>query len=644
MNCFLKNIFLNSVVIFAWTSGFSQSILPDNQSKFNDVNVGKTSFYRTSSGKPAFNYWQNQASYKIDAELFPETSIIKGKVTLKYTNNSPESLDYIWMYLEQNRYTKDSRGTLCSPKIDRYAGDVDGGFVITNLKAISGKSLSAKSLISDTRMQVFFSEPVAANGGQASVSMDFEFKIPKDGMDRMGKLPTGKGTVFSIAQWYPRVCVFDDVVGWNVEPYLGAGEFFCEYGDYEYDITAPYDQIIVGSGTLINPTEVLTTKQIARLKQAESSDKTVMIIDESEAGKSAVTRPKSSGKLTWKFKMTNTRDVAFASSTAFIWDAARINLPSKKAALAQSVYFDGVKGNSRWGRSTEFVKTSIEHYSNMWFEYPYPNAINVASNVGGMEYPGMSFCGSEDAGGSLWSVTDHEFGHNWFPMIVGSNERRYAWMDEGFNTFINHYSAKSFNNGEFKSYLNPDYLTSWMTMPERQSIATYPDMTRDSNLGFTAYFKPALGLVILREYVLGAERFDNAFKYYIKTWAYKHPQPNDFFNCMNNVAGENLNWFWNGWFYGNGNIDLAITDVAVKGNDYRITMENLGEIPMVVNYEITYAGGKKERKYLPVEVWEKQNTNTFTINSETKITNIVIDPDNILPDANKINNSWNNLN
>ena len=626
------------------SSGFSQAISPDNQSKFNDLNIQQNSIYRTSSGKPAHNYWQNQASYKIDAELFPETSILKGKVTLTYSNNSPENLDYIWLYLEQNRYTTDSRGTLSSPKDNRYAGDVDGGFKITNLKANVGKSVGNKSFISDTRMQVFLDEPLAANGGIATVSMDFEFKVPKDGMDRMGKLSTSKGTIFSIAQWYPRVCVYDDIVGWNIEPYLGAGEFFCEYGNYDYSITVPYDQIVVGSGALINASEVLTPTQIDRLKKAELSDKTVMIIDASEAGKTALTRPKSSGKLTWHFKMTNTRDVAFASSNAFIWDAARINLPSKKPSLAQSVYFDAVKDQGKWGRSTEYVKTSIEHYSKMWFEYPYPNAVNVASNVGGMEYPGLSFCGSGDAGESLWSVTDHEFGHNWFPMIVGSNERRYAWMDEGFNTFINHYSSKSFNNGEFKSYLNPDYLTAWMSMPERQSIATYPDVTKDANLGFTAYFKPALGLVMLREYVLGPERFDNAFKYYIKTWAYKHPQPRDFFNCINNVAGENLNWFWSGWFYGNGNIDLSLKNVSVSGNNYELTVENLGDIPMPVNYEITYAGGKTERKFLPVEVWQKQNSWKFIINSTSKITSIVIDPDGILPDQNKLNNSWHNLN
>ncbi len=630
------------VFILIISSAFAQEINTNNQSKFDDISNRSSTLYRTASGKPGPNYWQNVANYKIEAEIFPETSFLKGKIILNYTNNSPENLDYIWMYLDQNRFTSNSRGTLTSPKIDRYAGDTDGGFTISNLVASTEKNEMSKNIISDTRMQVFFKEPIKANGGYAKVSMDFEFKIPKSGMDRMGKLESNKGTIFSIAQWYPRVCVFDDVAGWNVEPYLGAGEFYCEYGNFEYSITVPFDQIVVGSGELLNPNEVLTATQIKRLEQAKISDKTIMIINDSEAGNSLLTRPNQSGKLTWKFKMDNSRDIAFAFSKAFIWDAAKINLPSKKTSLAHSVYFNEVKGNKKWGRSTEFTKTSIEHYSSMWYEYPYQNAVNVASNVGGMEYPGVSFCNSQDAESSLWSVTDHEFGHNWFPMIVGSNERRYAWMDEGFNTFINHYAAKAFNNGEFKSYLNSEYLNYWMSDANRESIATYPDVTRDSNLGFTAYFKPAFGLLMLREYVLGHERFDNAFRTYIKTWAFKHPQPNDFFNCMDNVAGENLNWFWKSWFYGTGSIDLSLKTVIEADNNYEITISNLGEVPMPVLYEIVYNDGKKERKTLPVEVWQKQNSWTFKIDNAAQIKTINIDPDNILPETNKLNNSWTN--
>jgi Peptidase family M1 domain len=642
MNNLCFKIWSKILIILIFSTSYSQEIIINNQSKFNDLENISNSIFRSASGKPSANYWQNAASYSINAELFPETSLLKGKIIINYTNNSPENLEFIWLYLDQNRYQKDSRGQLTSPSFDRFLGDTDGGFNISNLKAISGKTTSTKSLISDTRMQVFLNEPIKSNGGIATISMDFEFKIPKDGMDRMGKLNTAKGTVFSIAQWYPRVCVFDDITGWNVEPYLGAGEFYCEYGNFDYKITAPYDQIIVGSGELLNPTEVLTAEQIKRIELAKKSDNTVLIIKDIEAGNSLLTRPKQSGKLTWHFKMNNSRDVAFAASKSFIWDAAKINLTSQKPSLAQSVYFENVNGQNKWSRSTEYVKASIENYSKTWFEYPYPNAVNVASNVGGMEYPGLSFCGSDEINGGLWAVTDHEFGHNWFPMIVGTNERRYAWMDEGFNTFINHYSAKMFNNGEYKSYLNSELLIDYLISPNRESIDTYPDVVKSQNLGFTAYFKPATGLLILREYILGPEKFDFAFKSYIKNWAFKHPQPNDFFNCINNYVGENLNWFWKGWFFGNGNIDLSIKPVNKSNNKYEITFENLGQIPMPVIYEILYADGSKLRNSLPVEVWQKQNSWTFSIESESKIMSISIDPDKILPDINSLNNTWKN--
>lgn len=634
-----------SIVLFVVCvtfSSYSQAVKSNNQEKFNDFGTPSNTNFRSASGSQGPNYWQNKASYDIQAELFPNVAQLKGKMVLTYTNNSPEPLSYIWMYVEQNRFKPDSRGTLTSPLRDRFSGDVDGGITITNLNAKTGKSAgSARFIISDTRMQVFLNEPIQPNGGVATIAMDFEFKIPRKGMDRMGQLATSQGTVFSIAQWYPRVAVFDDVEGWNTEPYLGAGEFYLEYGTFDYKITVPYDQIVVGSGELVNPAEVLTPTQIQRLDAASKSDQTQFIITPEEVGKTAITRPVKTGKLTWHFKIANARDVAFAVSTAFIWDAARINVPSKKHTMAQSVYFDEAKGVTKWNRSTEFVKASIEHYSEKWYEYPYPVAVNVASNVGGMEYPGVSFCDYKEAKGGLWEVTDHEFGHNWFPMIVGSNERRYAWMDEGFNTFINHYSTKAFNKHEFKSYLEED-ITQWLTSPNRESIATYPDVIQDYNLGFAAYFKPAQGLVMLREYILGNERFDFAFKNYIKTWAFKHPQPKDFFNAMNNAAGDNLNWFWKSWFYGNGNIDLGIQSVVVSGNDYTVVFENKGEVPMPVVYELLFENGTKERRTLPVEVWYKQNEWKMELKQLPLLKAITIDPDRFLPDVNLQNNTWQN--
>jgi len=620
-----------------------ESTTKDNQTQFNDLMYRQGSAYRTADGKPGPNYWQNKADYKIKAELNEETHTLTGKLTLTYTNNSPEALDFIWLYLEQNRFTEDSRGTLTTPvQGNRYNGDIDGGYTINNLEAKVGRKTSDKHLISDTRMQVFFAEPLEADGDEAEITMDFEYKIPQEGMDRMGRLDVKDGTIYAMAQWYPRVAVFDDVVGWNTEPYLGAGEFYLEYGAFDYEITVPYDHIVVGSGVLQNSRDVLTSTQRDRMEKASKSDSTVMIIKADEVGTPA-SRPTSSGTLTWHFEMENTRDVAFATSKAFIWDAARMNLENGKKGMAQSAYPKESAGDEAWSRSTEYTKAAIEFYSENYYPYPYATAVNVAANVGGMEYPGVSFCSWKSEGERLWGVTDHEFGHNWFPMIVGSNERRYPWMDEGFNTFINHYSTLAFNNGEFGSTLNETRrINSYLTNPEREGINTYPDVVNTRNLGYTAYYKPATGLIMLRDYILGPERFSNAFKSYIKTWAFKHPQPSDFFNHMENVSGENLSWFWKGWFYGNGNIDIAVDDYRAVQGGYLITVSNKGDFPIPVKLQVTYTDESTEEVMLPVEIWERGDSWTYLLRTDKTIVKVEFDPKKQVTDVNSGNDVFPN--
>lgn len=645
----MKNIFkwaCSGFFLFQFMQLSAQDVTPNNQPEYDPIMYRQGSVYRSASGKPGPEYWQNEADYKIDAMLDDAKQTITGKVTITYHNNSPEALEYIWLYVEQNRFTETSRGTLTTPVMgNRYSGDTDGGYTVSSVQAKVGKrgKASNKYLIDDTRMQVYFNEPIPAEKGVATISMNFAFKIPEAGMDRMGRLETDNGIIYSIAQWYPRVAVFDDVKGWNTEPYLGAGEFYLEYGDFDYSVTVPYDHIVVGSGQLENPKEVLTKTEQERFEKAANSEETVYIITPDEVNNPSVTRPVSSGMVTWHFSMDNTRDVSFASSKAFVWDAAKINLPSGNACLAQSVYPKEVAGDNAWGRSTEYVKGSIENYSNQWFEYPYPNAINVASNVGGMEYPGIVFCGVNSTGAGLWGVTDHEFGHIWFPMIVGSNERLYPWMDEGFNTFINHYSTLAFNDGEYPSELTQARSNlGYYTKKNRESIATYPDVVSTSNLGYTAYFKPAMGMMMLREYILGHDRFDYAFKDYIKTWAYKHPQPSDFFNAMENAAGENLNWFWRGWFYGNGNVDIAINRVQPFRGAYVVMLDNRGDIPMPVKLKVTYTDGTEELKELPVEIWQRGDSWNYLLKTDKELESVEIDPDKLTPDINSSNDVWPN--
>ena len=600
--------------------------------------------YRSAGGQPGPKYWQNRADYKINCTLDPNQHKISGEVEITYTNNSPDALKFLWLQLDQNIYRENSRGTSTSTQSGgRYANEeFTKGYTINSVVAnVDGKKTDLKKIEADTRMQVWLPQALKTSD-KFSFTIAFDFVVPRYGTDRMGRLDTKNGWVYTVAQWFPRLCVYDDIQGWNTLPYIGAGEFYLEYGDIEYNITAPSSFIIVGSGEMLNEKEVMTAEQQKRLINARNSDKTVVLRSENEV-KDPSSRP-AAQNLTWKFKIANARDAAWGASKAFVWDAARINLPSGKKALAMSAYpVESIKKDG-WQRSTEMVKGSIEHYSKTWFEYPYPVATNVAGVVGGMEYPGIVFCGFRDSGESLWGVTDHEFGHTWFPMIVGTNERKYAWMDEGFNTFINGLSTKEFNKGEFAqfSYFPGDDAVS--AFPNGMDpLMTIPDVLQLHNIGVAEYDKPAIMLNALRDVVLGKERFDAAFREYIDRWAFKHPTPWDFFRTIENVSGEDLSWFWRAWVFNNWKLDqavVAVTTVDGKWEDGSfIRLENLGQMAMPVTVLIKETNGKEQRINLPVEVWQRGKEWTFKVNTTSKIADVILDPDKKLPDINRKNNT-----
>jgi hypothetical protein len=607
--------------------------------------------FRAASGEPGAKYWQNRADYQLAAKLNDQTNEITGSEVLTYTNNSPQTLGFVWMQLDQNLFKLDSRGTaIVPPSGSRNWGRgeaFDAGYKIKSVKVagLKGEYVDVKFLITDTRMQVFLPKEIASNGGQAKLKIEYSFVSPNYGSDRMGYLQTKNGKVYTIAQWYPRVCVYDDVMGWNTLPYSGPGEFYLEYGDFDLNITAPANHIVVASGELLNPQEVYTPEQLKRWAAAEKSESTVIIRSASEVT-DPKSRPAGKAELTWHFKIKNARDASWASSAAFIVDAAKMDLPSGKKSTAISAYPVESDGNDAWGRSTEYVKKSIEYNSSKWFEYPYPAATAVAGIVGGMEYPGIVFCGAKAKKASLWGVNDHEFGHTWFPMIVGSNERMYGWMDEGFNTFINTLSTANFNNGEYKSTRVPDMhaIGSNFTRPDLEPIMSQPANLKERNTGTLLYSKPSAGLVLLREQILGPERFDFAFKTYINRWAFKHPTPDDFFRTIENAAGENLQWFWRGWFLNDWRLDVAVSDVKYVDNDPTkgslITLDNLGKMAMPVILEIKTKGGKVDRIKLPVEIWERYASWTFKYPSTEEIESVTYDPDKVLPDYNQDNNVW----
>ena len=604
--------------------------------------------YRSGSGQPGPQYWQNQADYQINVSLDDQAQTLSGEVAITYVNNSPNPLDYIWLQLDQNKFRADSRGSLTTPAGgNRFGRDsYTSGYQLqsVSIQQPKGKATTPEYLVNDTRMRITMPQPLAAQGGKLTIRINYSFRIPQYGADRMGILPTSNGDIYEIAQWYPRMAVYDDVEGWNNLPYLGAGEFYLEYGTFDYTVEVPWNYIVVGSGELVNLKEVLTSTQMQRLDQARQSDSTVMIRTAEEVTQPE-SRPKQNGRLTWHFRMNQSRDIAWAASPAFIWDAARINLPNDEQSLAMSVYPVEVQADTAWGRSTEYVKASIEHYSEKWYPYTYPVAINVAGIVGGMEYPGIVFCSARATTAGLWGVTDHEFGHNWFPMIVGSNERKYAWMDEGFNTFINIYSTRAFNQGEYVSGRDSvERIVPAMMSPRAEPILTYPDVLQGYNLGVNAYFKPAIGLVMLREVILGPERFDPAFQEYIQRWAFKHPMPDDFFRTIENISGEDLAWFWKEWFVEDWKLDQAVTSVSYVNQDPSqgslITLSNNDQMAMPVVMDVTQADGTTTRVDLPVEIWQRGSEWTARVNTTGKITNVTLDPEKMLPDYNPSNDVW----
>lgn len=606
----------------------------------------KGNAFHSANGDPGPKYWKQHVDYVLKANLDTTSKILSGMETINYTNNSPDALSYLWLQLDQNTYKAGARSNYYTG--GPGAAQHTNGYQFESVEiSVAGKTQKAVYAITDTRMQIRLPKDLPANGGKISILIRYHYTIPGNFGGRTDYFDTQNGKIYEIAQWYPRMCVYDDTRGWDTLPFLGSGEFYCEYGDIDYSVTLPGDMIVAGSGELVNPAEVLKPQQINRLAQARKSDKTVMIRTREEASDPSW-RQSGKANLTWHFKMYNTRDVAFGASKAYVWDAARINLPGGKKSLAMSVY----PVESAWERSTEYLKGSIEYFSQKWFVYPYPVAVNEAGIAGGMEYPGILFDGLHAKGKGLFSLIAHEIGHNWFPMIVGSDERRFAFMDEGFNTFIDIYASDVFNKGEYAPKRDGEYapnkgnpadeIIPTIIDPDAPVIMSAADAVSERHRHPVEYFKAAFGLVLLREQILGKDRFDYAFRNYIHKWAYKHPQPDDFFRSMESGAGEDLSWFWKGWFYNNYKLDLAIINAKYVDDDPKkgieITVANKEKMAMPFWVEVNLKSGKKYRTQLPVETWIQAKVITLTLPTTEEADSVRIDPDAALPDINRANN------
>ncbi|MBC8042959.1 MAG: M1 family metallopeptidase, partial [Rhizobacter sp.] len=512
-----------------------------NESPFRRIEEWATpNEVRTGSGMPGKAYWQQRADYLVSATLDTATHRLTGTEQITYFNNSPDTLRYLWLQVDQNYADSTGRVQLTRPAPRatmprQFSGrQFYGKYNISRvelvspartakakrsasknnvIEKVSGTKTPAKVLINDTVMRIDLEKPLAP-GARLTLEMDWSFIVPYPGR-RMGREKVSGGWIYEMAQWQPRMCVYDDVSGWQTDQYMGQGEFYTEFGNWDVRLSVPASHIVIATGVLQNPKEVLTPEQQSRLARAINSEKTVMILDSAEVGTPA-SRPTTQGNLTWHFKAENTRDFAFATSQTYIWDAA-----GWEGVLCQSAY--PKEALPLWRQSTDMVRFSVKEFSTRWFRYPYPVSANVNGPEGGMEYPMIVFCRERKNEFGLFGVTTHEVGHNWFPMIINSDERRYAWLDEGLTTFIQYYSEQGRYPQRTPTRGPAKNIVPYMKFPQQEPLMTHPHNV--TSLGNNAYGKPAAGLVLLREQILGPERFDAAFREYCRRWAFKHPSP-----------------------------------------------------------------------------------------------------------------------
>ena len=542
-----------------------------------DLELPTPNTYRNAAGAPGHEYYQQQADYKMNITIDDKTQILSGTETITYTNNSPDQLSYLWLQLDQNIYAENSETKLIEVEkmedfksladLDAKNFKYDGGFKIESISTTQG--LKMKYAINKTMLRIDLEKPLAAHS-----SISFQVKWWYNINDRMkvgGRsgyeyFEKDKNYLYTIAQYFPRMCVYNDVTGWQNKQFLGRGEFTLPFGNYEVSITVPEDHIVAATGVLQNATTVLNAAQRKRLELAKVSDNPVIIVTQEEAIKAESNQ--TSKNKTWIFKATNVRDFAFASSRKFIWDAQNVKIANNNV-LCMSFY--PKEGNPLWERySTKLVAHTIKTYSKYTVDYTYPVAISVHSKAIGMEYPMICFNGgrpeedgtySEETKYGMWGVIIHEVGHNFFPMIINSDERQWTWMDEGLNTFVQYLTEQEWERG-YPSRRGPAYLIADYMRGDQNFIS--PIMTNSESIfqfGNNSYGKPATALNILRETIMGRELFDFAFKTYCERWKFKHPSPADFFRSMEDASAVDLDWFWRGWFYETQPVDVAINDV-----------------------------------------------------------------------------------
>ena len=545
--------------------------------------------YRNASGAPGYRYWQQKVDYDVQARLDEAKRTVSGSQTVRYVNNSPDALPYLWLLLDQNQYKRDSieamTETVSGDKISlaevrrlKRLKEWEGGFTITAVRDASGKALPFT--VVDSLLRIDLSQAVAPNGGETSFSIEWSFPMAENkvvggrsGYECFTQPGEDGNCIFEGAQWFPRLAVYSDYEGWHNKAFLGSGEFTLEFGDYRVALTVPADHVVAATGVLQNPDQALSAAQRQRLEQAKSATSPVYVVTPEEAV--AAERGKASGEKTWVFSATNVRDFGWASSRKFAWDAMGVKQDYADQPLVMAMSFFPKEARPLWDAySTKAIAHTIDVYGKFAFPYPYPVAQSVNGPVGGMEYPMITFNGprpvkdkktgnltyTERAKYGLIGVVIHEIGHNWFPMIVNSDERQWTWMDEGLNTFLQFQAERLWDKDYPARRGEPKDIAEYMLSTNQMPLMTQSDSVLQ--FGANGYGKPATALTILRETVLGRELFDRAFREYANRWRFKHPTPYDFFRTMEESSGVDLDWFWRGWFYSTDHVDIALDKVV----------------------------------------------------------------------------------
>jgi hypothetical protein len=610
-----------------------------DSSPFRPLLLPAPTAVRSAAGAPGHGYWQNRADYVLEARLDTARQELAGSGTIRYTNNSPDTLPFLWLQLDQNIFAPGSINRLAPPPPLLFGGTPfdmavkePGGLVIDSLRTSMGP---AATYLWDTMLRLDLPRPLAP-GQSVDIIASWRFRIPVNGAARMGR----DGSLYEIAWWYPRMAVYDDVNGWNTLPYIGAGEFYLPYGDYQVRITVPAGFIVGATGELANAEAVLTAAQRQRLARARATDEAVAVIAREEAGNPQRTRPTQIGNTTWVFTARQVRDFAFAAAPDFRWDAGRVDLGAAGVTLVHSLYRPGA---ANWEEGLRMARHAIRSFSARWAPYPYPQATVVEGPIQGMEYPMIVFVPADTSRHGLAWVLMHELGHEWFPMLVGSDERRHPWMDEGFNTFIDLYTVAEYFSGDphADSVLGgPLSAYAANAVPGREVPMALPP-TESRDVYWTAYQKPALMLRLLREEVLGADAFDRAFQEYIRRWQNRHPQPADFFRTIENVSGRDLDWFWRGWIYTTARLDQAVDSVVPGDSTTRVVVASRRELLMPVELRLTFSDGRSETRRIPIEMWNYGPRHAFSVpTTGRRLTAVEVDPRGVYPDLDRSNNVW----